>query len=174
MPGNRMSNTGKAGGTGKVGRRKGRGFARSDIKPGTDKLNLRCLTNDIMDVRLASLAAWREANEIFLWDRGGPYIVTQEGYDPDDSTMTPDEFVLGRSGKWLSLGVFFGMSVAERWRGFVFSTAGEVLRMMRDLPPKAVISRPAPSLMGEIVSIDTDEMLAAYRFDREGARCAAR
>jgi hypothetical protein len=52
-------------------------------------------------------------------------------------TLTPDEFVLGRSGKWLSLGHFFKMPVPDRRAEFVFGTAAEVMQMMSDLPSKA-------------------------------------
>src|SRR5580765_2622373 len=86
-------------------------------------LNLRNITNSFLDVRLVSLKSWRQANEISPRDKGGPYVVLQEGYDAQDLTMTPDEFVLGRSGKWLSLGYFFKMPVAERREEFVFGTA---------------------------------------------------
>ena len=36
-------------------------------------------TNSYQDVRLVSLASWRQAGEITPRDRGGPYMVTQEG-----------------------------------------------------------------------------------------------
>src|SRR4051812_3076852 len=108
----------------KIAHLEGSQFVRKNLGSHADELNVRSITNNFPDARLASLASWREANEIFLWDRGGPYIVTQKGCDPNDLTMTVDEFVLGRSGKWLSLGRFFGMSIAERWQGFVFATAG--------------------------------------------------
>ena len=62
-------------------------------------VNLRNITNHFQDVRLASLASWKQAFEITPRDRSGPYVILQEGYDPDDMTMTADEFVLGRSGK---------------------------------------------------------------------------
>lgn len=156
----------------KFGGLKGRGFARNKIKLG--ELKVRCITNQFADVRLASLASWREANEIFLWDRGGPYIVTQQGCDPDDLTMTPDEFVLGRLGQWLSLEVFFRMPVAERWKGFVFSTGSEVLRVMRDLPLKAVTWQPAPGLFEEIVSFETDAMAVAFHSSKKDTCRAVR
>ena len=35
-------------------------------------LNLRNITNNFQDVRLASLASWSKANEITPRDRGGP------------------------------------------------------------------------------------------------------
>jgi hypothetical protein len=132
-----------------------------------NNLNLRCITNHFQDVRLVSLASWREANEFILSDRDGPYVVTQVGCDPNDLTMTPDEFVLGRSGKWLSLGLFFGMSIAERWKAFVFATAGEVLRMMRDLPSEAVVWHPMPHTSEAIASIETDEMTAAFHSSKK-------
>src|SRR4030095_2522131 len=105
-------------------------------------INLRNITNSFQDVHLASLASWRQANEFTPRDRGGPYVVLQEGYDPEDMTLTPDEFVLGRSGKWLSLSFFYQMPVPERRAEFVFGTAAEVMQIMSDLPPKVEIIRP--------------------------------
>src|SRR6185503_5450023 len=102
-------------------------------------VHLRNITNSFHDVRLASLASWKKANEIIPHDRGGPYVVLQQGYDPEDLTMTPNEFVLGRSGKWLPLAYFFRMPVPERREEFVFGTAREVMRLMSNLPSKAEI-----------------------------------
>src|SRR4051812_44412315 len=87
--------------------------------------NLRNITNNFQDVRLVSLASWKAAAEIMPRDRGGPYIVMQEGFDPEDLTLSADEFVLGRSGKWLSVGFFYQMPVPDRRSEFVFGTAGE-------------------------------------------------
>jgi hypothetical protein len=103
--------------------------------------NLRTITNHFQDVRLASLASWRQASEITPRDRGGPYVVTQEGFDPEDTSLTPDEFVLGKSGKWLSIGYFYKMPVPERRAEFVFGTAAEVMKMMGELPPKVQMLR---------------------------------
>ncbi len=125
-------------------------------------IHLRNITNSFLDVRLVSLASWRQANEISPRDRGGPYIVTQEGHDPEDLTVTPDEFVLGRAGKWLSLSHFFRLPVPERRAEFVFGTAAEVMEMMRNLPPKVVIMRPgAPD--AATPAPEQDEMAAAYQ-----------
>src|SRR5262249_10823324 len=104
--------------------------------------NLRNITNNFQDVELASLASWKAATEITPRDRAGPYVMLQEGYDPEDPRLTPDEFVLGRSGRWLSVGYFYHMPVAERRAEFVFGTAGEVMKMMADLPPKVVMMHP--------------------------------
>lgn len=122
--------------------------------------NLRNITNSFHDVRLGSLASWRQANEITPRDRGGPYVIIQEGFDPEDTTMTPDEFVLGRSGKWLSIGYFYKMPVPERRAEFVFGTAAEVMKMMSDLPSKVVLVRPGDK--GEAAAApESDEMAAA-------------
>jgi len=127
-------------------------------------VHLRSITNSFLDVRLASLAGWRQANEIVPRDRGGPYVVLQEGYDPEDLTMAADEFVLGRSGKWLSIAYFYQMPVAERRAEFVFGTVGEVMQMMSDLPSKAQIIRPgtAPTRQPP----PSDEMATALQASR--------
>src|SRR5438045_2711703 len=130
-------------------------------------VNLRNITNAFQDVRLVSLASWKQANQIMPRDRGGPYIVMQEGYDPQDLTMIADEFVLGRSGKWLSIGQFYKMPVPDRRAEFVFGTAAEVMQMMGNLPPKAVLLRggekdeEAPA-----TAAPNDEMAAAIQAGR--------
>lgn len=107
-------------------------------------LDLRKITNHFLDVRLVSLSSWRQANEIMPRDRGGPYLVLQEGYDPDDMRMIAREFILGRSGKWLALEHFYRLPVPERREEFVFGRAAEVMQMMSELPPKvALFDRPA-------------------------------
>jgi hypothetical protein len=126
-------------------------------------LNLRSITNSFQDVRLASLSSWRQANEITPRDRGGPYIVMQEGYDPEDPKVTPDEFVLGRSGKWLSVGLFYKMPVPERRAEFVFGTAAEVMQMMSNLPAKVQILRPGAAAQSEAAAPENDEMAAALQ-----------
>jgi len=111
--------------------------------------NLRNITNSFQDVRLASLASWKQASEFTPRDRGGPYVVMQEGFDPEDPKVIADEFVLGRSGKWLSIGLFYRMPVPERRAEFIFGTAAEVMEMMRDLPSKVQVIRPgAPAEAG--------------------------
>ena len=126
-------------------------------------LNLRNITNSFQDVRLASLATWKQASQFNPRDRGGPYVVMQEGFDPEDPKFIPDEFVLGRSGKWLSLSFFYRMPVPERQAEFVFGTVAEVMQMMGSLPPKVQILRPGSSAGGESAAPETDEMAAALR-----------
>lgn len=126
-------------------------------------MNLRNITNSFQDVRLASLASWRQASEFNPRDRGGPYVVLQEGYDPQDPKVTPDEFVLGRSGKWLSIGLFYKMSVPERRAEFIFGTAAEVMQMMGSLPPNVQVIRPGAPAEAAPATPETDEMAAALQ-----------
>jgi hypothetical protein len=108
-------------------------------------VNLRNITNHFQDVRLVSLQSWAKASEIEGRGRGGPYVVLQEGFDPQDTRMIPDEFILGRSGKWLSVGRFYQLPVPERRAEFVFGNAGEIMQMMSELPPKAsILGRTGP------------------------------
>ncbi len=125
-------------------------------------VHLHNITNSFLAVRLASLASWRQAKEINPRDRNGPYVVLQEGYDPEDLTMSADEFILGRSGKWLSLSHFFSMPVPDRRKEFVFGTAAEIMQMMSNLPSKPqIVRRLVPK--DPPATQETDEMAAAIR-----------
>ena len=129
-------------------------------------MNLRNITNSFQDVRLVSLASWRQAAEFTPRDRGGPYVVLQEGYDPEDPKVIAEEFVLGRAGKWLSLGLFYKMPVPERRTEFIFGTAAEVMQMMHNLPSKPVIVRPGADEQAESAAPEGDEMAAALQKGR--------
>jgi hypothetical protein len=107
-----------------------------------NRADLKTITNSFRDVRLLTLAGWRQAKEINPRDHGGPYVVLQEGFDPEDSKMLPDEFVLGRSGKWLSLGFFYKLPVPDRRAEYVFGTAAEVMQVMEALAAKVSMLRP--------------------------------
>src|SRR6185436_5455492 len=106
-------------------------------------------------------------------DRGGPYVVLQEGYDPEDLTMTPGEFVLGRSGKWLSLAYFFRMPVPDRRTEFVFGTAAEVMQLMSNLPSKAQVMRHGAPEEAPAIP-EKDEMAAALQAGRGESHSARR
>lgn len=128
-------------------------------------LNLRNITNSFQDCRLVSLASWKRAADISPRDRGGPYVVLQEGYDPEDMRLIAEEFVLGRSGKWMSLGMFYKMPVEDRRAEYVFGTAAEVMQMMGNLASKAQILRPG----GEPADApaENDDMAAALNAGRQ-------
>ena len=131
-------------------------------------LNLRNITNHYVDVRLVSLSTWRQASEFVPRDRNGPYVILQEGYDPEDMKMIAEEFVLGRSGKWLSLGHFFRLPVPERRAEFIFGTVGEVIQLMNNLPSKAELLRPGGKEQSGAAP-ENDEMAAAFQAAREKA-----
>ncbi len=129
-------------------------------------LNLRSITNSFLDVRLVSLASWRQANEITPRDKGGPCVVLQEGYDPADLKVVADEFVLGRAGKWLSLRHFYKLPVAEPREEFISGQVSEVMQMMGNLPSKVQLpgrtaEEPSASAAGEKVA-EPDEMAVAF------------
>ncbi len=126
-------------------------------------LNLHTITNSFLDTKLVSLRAWRQAHEISPRDHGGPYVVLQDGYDPNDMKMIADEFVLGRSGQWLSLTHFFQLPVPERRAEFIFGTAGEVMQMMGDLPSKVVMMGRLEQEEAAAPELKDDEMAIAFQ-----------
>lgn len=132
-------------------------------------LNLRSITNSFLDVRLVSLHSWHQASEISPRDHGGPYVILQEGYDPNDVKMTPDEFVLGRSGKWLSLAHFYRLPIPERRAEFVFGTAGEIMQMMSDLPSKATLMGQSENEAAAPPELKDDEMAIAFQTSRQAS-----
>ena len=130
--------------------------------------SLHNITNHFLDVRLVSLSSWSQASEISPRDRRGPYVVLQEGYDPNDFKMRPDEFILGRSGKWLSLGWFYKMPVEERRAEFVFGTVGEVMQMMSYLPSNVVLFDRSALEEPEPEAATNDPMMAAIEAGKKG------
>lgn len=132
-------------------------------------LNLRSVTNNFQDVQLVSLASWKQANEFEPRDRGGPYAILQEGYDPQDLKMIPQEFVLGRSGKWLSLGFFYRMPVPERRAEYLFGTASEIMEMMSRLPSVVDIVRPGAKPAEPDAPGEPDELTRSFRSAKDRA-----
>ena len=126
-------------------------------------IHLRNITNSFQDVRLVSLATWKQASEFSPRDRGGPYVVMQEGYDSEDPKVIAEEFVLGRSGKWISLGLFYRLPVPERRAEFVFGTMAEVMQMMSNLPSKVEIMRSGAASETAPAAGESDEMAAALQ-----------
>ena len=111
-----------------------------------DQSHLRAISNDYQDVKLVSLKGWQRADEILPRDAGGPYVVLQEAYDSDDLKTEYDEFLLGKSGEWVSIAIFFRLPADLRVQEFVFGTAAEVIELMENLPEKAHIYRKGESL----------------------------
>jgi hypothetical protein len=132
-------------------------------------LHLRNITNHFQDVRLISLASWRQANQIVPRDRNGPYIILQEGYDPEDLTMTADEFILGQSGRWLSLGLFYQLPVPERRAEFIFGTMAQVMRTVKRLPSRVTMFDRKAMEETVRVSPEGDELSEAIQAGKQQA-----
>lgn len=128
-------------------------------------LNLHNITNSFLDVRLVSLASWTRAREFEPRDHGGPYVVVQEGYDPNDTKFIAEEFILGRHGKWLSLGLFYHLPLPERQQEFIFSTAAEIMKMMSNLSSKAEIITSSEQTKDMALPLP-DDMIAAFNVGR--------
>lgn len=126
-----------------------------------NQANLRNLTNHFQDVRLIGMRDWRAAADISPRDRGGPYLVAQEGYDPDALGVRADEFVLGRSGKWVSVGSYLKLPLETRRAEFIFGTAAEVMQLMQDLPSRAEVLR-VQSESQPMAAPEQDELNAAF------------
>lgn len=131
------------------------------------KHDLRKITNSFHDVRLVSLASWPKAAEITPKDRNGPYVVLQEGYDPEDLSMKAAEFVLGRSGAWLPLSLFYKLPVPERRAEFIFGTAAEVMSVMGNLGGTVkMLSRAVPD-QESAPGGEPDDMAAALQAGKQ-------
>lgn len=94
-------------------------------------------------------------------DSGGPYVVVQEGYDPQDFKMRLDEFMLGGSGEWLTVGQFFKLPQEVRQREFIFGTAAEVIALLERLPADAVIIRRGDEHMPVVEQPEEDDLNTA-------------
>ncbi len=103
------------------------------------------LTNNFDSARLLSLKNLKQASEIPGCDRNGPYVVMQHAYDPEDPTMTPEDFLLGKSGAWLATKWFVGLPVDQRRKEFIFATSTEVIALLEDLTHGVAITRPQGS-----------------------------
>ena len=123
-----------------------------------DPSKLHKITNSFQNVRLISLSRLKVAAEFPERDHAGPYLVAQEGYDPGDLTVTPTEFLLGKSGAWLATHFFLHLPVEQRRAEFFFSTAAQVMELMQDLPAEAVIAQPGHEATEPPPSAETDEL----------------
>jgi hypothetical protein len=125
-----------------------------------DLSNLRAITNNYQDVRLVSLRKWKHAHEIEPRDQGGPYVVLQEGYDSQEIAPSGDEFLLGKSGVWLPVGLFHKMPTEERRKEFVFGRAVEVVELLEGLVGKVKIVRKGTELAE--TPLEGDDLAAAF------------
>lgn len=128
---------------------------------------LHSLSNRFQDVRLISLRTWKGAAAL-AGEPSGPYFVAQEGYDPEDPRLTPDEFLLGQSGQWLSTRYFIHLPKAQRQAEYLFRSAADVIARLETLPSKPVIVRPGQAPTPAVDSgAEPDDLLQAFQEARK-------
>lgn len=114
------------------------------------------LTNHFSACRLVSLSKLKAAAEFPARDANGPYLITQDGYDPSDPAMRRGEFLLSRSGEWLGTHWFVRLPVPERRKQFLFATVGEAMELMQDLPSKVRVISTKPANIEEDTPPDSE------------------
>lgn len=128
-----------------------------------DKLQLKVISNNYQRVRLLSLRNWESASEFPERDHGGPYLVLQEGYAPEDMTSTCDEFLMTKDGSWVTTGLFLRLPRETRQQEFIFGRAAEVIGMLEALPSKAcVVSGSEPADFEPASVPQVDDLSAAF------------
>jgi hypothetical protein len=84
----------------------------------------------------------------------GPYLVRQEGYEPDSSTFKPQRFILQKDGRWL-LNLAFVMLPEAEQEAQLFHSLTEVLLLFDEIasqPVRADASLPAGANADEILA----------------------
>lgn len=69
----------------------------------------------------------------------GPFMVTQDGCDPNDAAMRNCSFVLTRRGTWLHFYLYLALPEKVRAQCAHFETVAEVLQRADSLPPKVIV-----------------------------------
>lgn len=73
----------------------------------------------------------------------GPFMVTQDGCDPDDPTMRECSFVLTRRGTWLHFYLYLALPESVREKMAHLDTMAEVLQRADSLPAKVIVENAA-------------------------------
>jgi len=69
----------------------------------------------------------------------GPFMVTQEGCDPNDAAMRECSFVLTKRGTWLHFYLYLALPESVRQHCAHFETVAEVLHQADSLPAKVIV-----------------------------------
>ena len=69
----------------------------------------------------------------------GPFMVTQDGCDPNDSAMRQCSFVLTRRGTWLHFYLYLALPETVRQKCAHFETVTEALQRSDSLPSKVIV-----------------------------------
>ena len=86
--------------------------------------NFNKLTNSYQKIKMFNL---------HLADDGkGPFILAQDGYAPDDETLTTRPFLLRNDGTWVLSYHFACLPKKEQWR-FAFESMVEVVKILEEI-----------------------------------------
>ncbi|HXG46653.1 MAG TPA: hypothetical protein VNO52_03440 [Methylomirabilota bacterium] len=97
------------------------------------KTTTHAITNRYQDFQVLNLA------QLVHHEGRGPYMVTQDGCDPDDATRRACSFVLTRRGTWLHFYLYLALPEAVRRKIAHYETVAEVLQRAESLPPSVVV-----------------------------------
>ena len=92
------------------------------------------ITNRYQDFQMLNLA--RLVHRV---EGRGPFLVTQDGCDPDDPSMRACSFVLTRRGTWLHFYLYLALPEAVRRHCAQFETGEEALQRADSLPGKVIV-----------------------------------
>ena len=73
----------------------------------------------------------------------GPFLVTQDGCDPDDPKMRECSFVLTKRRTWLHFYLYLALPETVRQKCAYFETIGEVLQRADSLPDRVIVENAA-------------------------------
>lgn len=73
----------------------------------------------------------------------GPFMVTQDGCDPDDPKMRACSFVLTKRGTWLHFYLYLALPEVVRARCAHFESMSDLLDRAGNLPGKVVVENAA-------------------------------
>jgi len=94
----------------------------------------------------------------------GPFMVTQDGCDPDDPKMRECSFVLTKRGTWLHFFLYLALPEMVQQHCAHFETIAEALHRADSLPSEAVVETAA----------SLQEMLQECRFEPASGDAAGR
>jgi hypothetical protein len=76
-------------------------------------------------------------------DGRGPFMVTQDGSEPNDPKMRECSFVLTKRGTWLHFYLFLALPDTVRQKCAHFETAADALHRAKSLPSEVVVETAA-------------------------------
>ena len=114
---------------------------------------------------------WNDVNLIKLDPSpgsDGPFMVTQEAIDSNDSTQTVRFWILRSDGKWIDAVTQFSLQPADRIRTW-FDNVREVMELLGDLPQhpevffRTLTNEEKAAALADISQINIETVRAAVR-----------